>query len=224
MVIGFVTKLVRTITLKRVIIWTLAMLLGVAGYTAFERREELFQASIVGKHSGNEVGMTFKIGETTKSEIEDLVNSDESIIGVAVLSADLRLNTRTAVFIAKDPLFDVPTVNTQLSKLPLKLPLFTKDEENNRLMLKLINGEFYCAPYNTAAMSRSVARVTNDPIVVCRASLPPYYGHFAGFVAVFLNVDPDVEQQLRRKQQIELIATKIFFRDVVPSKHKERIN
>ena len=223
MVIGFIGKLVKTISLKRVSIWALAMAICIVGYTSFEHRDELFRASTFGAAPGNEVGMTFKISETTKKEISELVKTEGTIIGFAVSAADVRLNTRTTLFYAGDPSADSQKFNDAFSMLPPKRPLFTQDEENNRLALKLINGEFFCAPYVWEAGARHEKKI-DDLIVVCRSSLPPYYGHFAGFVSVFLNVDPDVEQQLYRKQLVETLATTIFFRDVVPSKQKDRIN
>lgn len=207
-------------------IWTLAGIILVFSYTAYEHRSDLFNAATSGQSTmiaGNPVGAIFEIGNTTKKNIETFVKAEKSVVGFTVVSADIRLNVRNQIFFFPDP-----TVPNPPTLLPLqafsRLPLFTKNDEANRQMIKLINGEFTCAPYATTSLVAQVSPSTNTNVItICRASLPPYYGHFSGFVSVLLNTDPDIEEQVRLKQTIESMATEIYFRDVILTTKKVKI-
>lgn len=220
--LSLVSALVKTITFNKVLLWALAMIITVVSYTVYERRDDLFQASPFARLPGNDVGMIFNISKTTKARAKEFVESDQMIVGLTILSADLRLNSRVSLFHIGDNEYADPVAEAALQNLS-SLPLFSKSEENNRQMIKLINGEFLCVPYATSAMALAVPNANKRVITICRASLPPYYGQFSGFVSLFLNADPDIERQIRLKQQLEMFATGVYFRDVVPSSHKAKI-
>lgn len=219
MVTSFVSKLVTAITFKKVLLWSLAGVLLVIAYTAYERRADLFEATSFGQSTmspGNPVGTIFVVGDTSKKKIEAFVKGEKNVVGFAVVSADVRLNVRNMVFFLADPTVSNPALLAPLSSIA-HLPLFTKNEDNNRQMIKLINGEFTCAAYNTTLLSNVAPTSAREIVTICRASLPPYYGHFSGFVTVLLNTDPDIEELLRLKNGIEALATEIYFRDVIPT-------
>lgn len=221
--LGLVSALVKNITFNKVLVWALAMIIGVLSYTVYERRDDLFRASPFARLPGNDVGMIFNISKTTKARAKEFVESDAMIVGLTILAADLRLNSRVSLFHIGDNEYADPVAEAALQNLN-SLPLFTKNEENNRQMTKLINGEFICIPYATSALAALVENANKKVITICRVSLPPYYGQFSGFVSLFLNTDPDIERQIRIKQHLEMFATGVYFRDVVPTTHKAKID
>lgn len=220
MILSFISKLVRTISITRVSIWTLAAILGVGSLTVYEHREQIFNSShfsMAAKNSGNMTTQVFSISEETKGIIKKYVDDEQEIIGLAVLSADERLNLRNVMYFyndGSDPLF-TPNV----SPFPTQLPLFTTNEENNREIVKLINGEFVCSPFSSSILAKTSPNVSGHISATCRASLPPYYGHFIGFVTIFLKDDPDLERQSQLKSRLEHLATQIYFKDVLPTLH-----
>ncbi len=227
MVTSLLSKLVTAITFKKVLIWTMAGIIGVIGYTAYERRSDLFKVAKIGSGSptpGNPVGAVFTVGDTTKKNISSFVKDEKGVVGFTVVSVDIRLNLRNQLYFFADPTVPNPPTLAPLAAIA-RLPLFTKNDDNNRQMIKLINGEFTCAPYNsgTSLVAAVNSNVNRDVVTICRASLPPYYGHFSGFVSVLLNTDPDVEEQVRLKQAIESMATEIYFRDVIPTTKRVKI-
>ena len=227
MVTSFVSKLVTAITFKKVLLWTLAGVLAVIGYTAYERRSDLFEATKIGGSAvtpGNPVGSIFVVGDLTKKNISTFVKDEKNVVGFTVVSVDIRLNVRNQLFFFADQTSPNPPTLAPLASLA-RLPFFTKNDENNRLMIKLINGEFVCAPYNAGSSLVIAASpgANRDVVTICRASLPPYYGHFSGFISVLLNTDPDVEEQVRLKQAIEAMATEIYFRDVIPTTRRVKL-
>lgn len=221
MVTTFASKLVTAITFRKVLIWMFAGITLIISFTAYEQRSTLFEAtalnrSVDGSIAGNPVGSTFTVSSDTKKGIQSFVKNEKSVIGFVVVSADIRLNARNILFFSTDP-----SATNQPSLAPLlaltRLPLFTKNDENNRQMIKLIKGEFVCGPYSTTILSSIAPSANKDVIAVCYASLPPYYGHYSGFVSILLNSDPDIDEQVRLKQAIEAMATEIYFRDVIPT-------
>ena len=227
MVTSFVSKLVTAITFKKVLIWALAGTIGVIGYTAYENRSDLFLATKLGKGpiaAGNPVGSTFIVGNDTKSKISEFVKNEKSIVGLTVVSVDIRMNTRNQLFFYADKAEKNPPSLEPLTSF-IRLPMFTKNDDNNRQMVKLINGEFTCAPYTsgTSLVLAASPKANPDVVTICRASLPPYYGHFSGFVSVLLNTDPDVEEQVRLKHVIEALAIEIYFRDVIPTSYRVKL-
>lgn len=220
MLIGFLTKLIKTITLRSVLLWSLAAMATVVFYTAFEHRDEIFHTS--GHQSGragNPVGLEFTIGQTTKDAIKIFVESDSDVVGVGVLSADIRLNSRKSIFFYADSV-DLKSASPPQVLAVARLPLFTNNLDNNRQVVKLINGEFVCAPYLSSQLAKAAPDLNPGVITICRAGLPPYYGHFSGFITVFLNSDPSVDEQVLLKNRLEALATEIYFRDVVPTSRK----
>lgn len=216
--IALVSKLVKTITLKSVLLVSLAGILAMLALLSFEHRGEIFGSLSTGRaHLANEVGHEFIVSEETKDHIRSIVGSDSTYSGIAVLSADIRLNSRRVLFVV-----DPTATKAKMAHLvqTSRLPLFTKNEENNRQVVKLINGEFFCAPYATTQIAQMAPEHVGTNLTICRASIPPYYGFFSGFVALVLKVDPGIEQQARIKEMLENLATEIYFHDVIPT-HKK---
>lgn len=216
--LSLISKLIHSISLRKVIVWTLAMLVLVIGFTAYEHRLDLYEFTIRQPKPGNEVGVTFIISEKTKQKIKDIVLSNTKIEGISILSADLRLNERVDLFHYSDP---KKQGNPEIFESK-RLPLFTKNAENNKQMVKLLNGEFSCSPYAASILSKSFPNLNKSAVTLCSVSLPPYFGDFSGFVMAILNDDPDIESQLRLKQQLETLAAEIYLHDVVPTSRKSK--
>jgi hypothetical protein len=217
-VIALVSKLVKTITLKSVLLIGLFGILAMLALLSFEHRAEIFGSISTNRsHLTNEVGHEFLVSEETRDRIRNIVASDTTYSGMAVLSTDIRLNSRRVLFV-----FDPTAPKAKMTHLiqTSRLPLFTHNEENNRQVVKLINGEFFCAPYGTSQIAQMAPEHIGSNVTICRASIPPYYGFFSGFVALVLKVDPSIEQQARIKETLENLATEVYFRDVIPT-HKK---
>lgn len=218
MVLSLATKVVKAITISKVLIWTLAAMIAAFAFTMYEFRNDVFNAANRAPLPGNPVGHAFIVSEDTKKHLQQIVKNDDRIISVSVFSADIRLNIRKPIYTFTDAL-QSPQEELLLNNLT-QFPLFTNNEENNRQVVKLINGEFYCAPYTTSPFAKAAPNLNRTAISLCRASLPPYYGYFAGFVSILLSEDPDVDRQIRLKSELESLAAEIYFKDVIPTSKK----
>lgn len=221
MSLRFITKLLHTITLSKVILWAGAALLATVLFTVYENRKVIFDITTSAEPGINPIGIIFSIGPETRRKIENFVKAEEHVIGFSVLTADLRLNRRTSIFFYGFD--DGKESPPQQPNSPFnRLPLFSSSEENNRQVVKLINGEFFCAPYSTSLLSITSPNLNPNARTLCRASLPPYYGNFVGFITVFLKNEPSVEEQVRLKSSIESMATEIYFRDVLNTSRRAK--
>jgi hypothetical protein len=220
MLISLATKLVKTISLSKVLIWSSALTLGVIFYTVFEFREQIFKGTAIDVRSGNEVGHSFSISKNTEKRIQQLVLSDTEIVALSIWVGDIRLNSRKSIYSFSEQVrgkieYVVPTT---------QLPLFTKDDENNRHVVNLLNGRFHCVPYTSTTISKVSPSLNKNIVSVCFASSPPYYGYFSGIVVAFLSSDPDIERQIRLKSDLETLATEIYFRDIIPTNKKVNVS
>lgn len=220
---GFLSKLVKTITFKHVVLWTLAGILLILGYTAYEHREELFKdATSLGGSEPlpvNIVGATFKVSEATKAKVKDFIASNGDYVAIGISSADIRLNQRVTIYFNS---VEANNGSNVVSRNLDRLPLFTNDDENNRQMIKMINGEFHCVPYAATQLSKARPDINQSVTSICRASLPPYYGHFSGFITLYTKHDPSIDQLVRLKSSLESLATEIYFKDVIPTTRKNK--
>lgn len=207
-------KIVRTITLNKVLVWSLTSAIGIIGYTAFERRV------ILGQIIFNTVPMAdlpaIKISTITQTNIKKLVANEDFIAAVIILDADIRNNQRIPSFwYSDDTEIERSLDNLYLNK-DKKVPLFSSDEKNNEEIVSVINGEFTCTAYDDAVNASIIPGMKDKFPYICRTSLPPYYGQFSGYIAVALHSLPDRTTLDRIKSESISIATEIYFRDILP--------
>lgn len=211
--ISLTTKLVKSISPKRVMLWCATGTFAIIAFTVFEHRRELYQISAIGNPHVGHIGATFNIGGQSRSELSTLVRGDENILAAGVLSADMRLNLRSVVFVFSQEKQDIVAAAPGAARLPL----FTTDLMNNNQVIRSINGEFSCALF-AGSVASSIAQFANSKSVyVCQSGLPPYYGFFTGFITILLATPPSIEEQHRLKTSLDIIATEIYLRDIIPA-------
>ncbi len=222
MITGFISKLVRTITLNRVVIWSLTALLCISLYTVYENRNRLL-GWVATPDTTSSVGIVFTIGAETQQRLEELTLRNDNIIGVAVMSADLRLNEARFMFFSGDSpsLAEISERAKQTDSN--RLPLFTSVDENNAEVIKLINGQFTCTSFQSTLESKIYPQLLKSVKSVCRSSIPSYYGYFSGYLQIYLSEDPNAEKQLQMKLITEKLANDIYFKDVLPTQRSEKI-
>jgi hypothetical protein len=218
--IRFVLKLVQAVSLNRVLMWGLTALITLTLYTVYENRGRIAAASLTPRMS-NPVGLTFKVGEETRRQVDAKVKADKSIIGIAVMSADLRSNEAKSVYFSGDD----PTL-IALDRIAREagnnsVPMFTSDEKHNAATIHLINGQFTCQKIQDTLIAKIYPDLSMSTKALCKSSIPSYYGYFSGYVAVFMTIVPSQEQEEQLKVVIEKLATDIYFRDVLPTQFKD---
>ena len=219
---AFVTKLVKTITLNRVMVWAFTALTLISFYTLYENRSALL-SYITAPEPTNMVGMTFTVGQLTKSEIQGITDGEPRIVGISILSTDLRLNEAKVLhFYGDNPqLTDIFARSMAVGSN--RLPMFTSNDESNTQIIKLINGQFNCVAFDKTLISKIYPELKGTVKTVCRSSIPSYYGYFSGYIEAFIAETPTSELEDQYKLFIEKLANDVYFRDVIETQRPEKI-
>ena len=216
---SLLAKVIKVISLKNVAIWTFAALVVLIGYTIFENRAALVSYIVSGPEMATPAISGFKVSTASQGRIKQMVDSEDLINSIVVLNADIRNNRRVPLFWYSDDSAIQKNLDGFYTGRFGGIPLFTSEEKNNENVVGVINGEFACSQYadgNAAVFPGLAARLP----FICRASLPPYYGQFSGFVTITLNRIPSADELIALKAETLSISTEIYFRDVIPASKK----
>lgn len=218
---AFILKLVRALTLSRVFVWAFTALTFISFYTVYENRSKVL-ALLAAPSPSNTVGLTFKVGQVTQRQLQEVVTAEPTIIGVTVFSTDLRLNQARALYFFGDDQTLTPVVTRAISTGSDRVPLFTGNDQSNLHTIRLINGQFACIPFDQSLFGKLYPELNDTVKTICRTSIPSYYGYFSGYIEAYLTEVPSPERELQFKLFIEKLANEIYFRDVLETQHPER--
>lgn len=205
------SKIIAWLSLKKVLLLSTITFGALALFTAYEQREQLVEAA------GGAVTPTthFKVSTEMQDRIRVMVNNSSLITTITVLEANLKINERDIVFRYGDD----PSVNDnwerEYSKNGTIQPIFTRDSGNNAQMVALVNGEFNCYKFSDTVNKDIVPQNERRTPVVCRISLPPYYGEFAGYLGFALSRTPSPAEQDELQLEARRLANEIFFKNIV---------
>lgn len=219
---SFIAKLVRTISLNRVLVWSFTALMAIAFYTVYENRTKLL-SFISSPAPTNMVGLTFEVGKTTRDQLKNIVEGEQRIVGISVVSTDLRLNEARTLYFFGDEIVVSNVFDRTMQAGSGRLPLFTNNDESNSQIIKLINGQFTCVGFTKTLVSKIYPELGDSIKSICRSSIPSYYGYFSGYVEVYVSESPSVERELQYKLFVEKLANDIYFRDVLETQKPEKI-
>jgi hypothetical protein len=118
-------------------------------------------------------------------------------VAIFILKVDLPSNSRYVFYRHElDDLlksFDDEYFNhTSVSK---GMPLFTKEQDANQRIIRLINHQFDCAPYSATIRSKVIPETNKIVKSVCSIAIPPSFGFFTGYVTVYLTKEPTADEQ-----------------------------
>jgi len=216
---SLLAKIIKVISLKNIAIWSFAALVVLIGYTVFENRAALVSYFVNGPAIDAPSITGFKVSTPSQARVKQLVDSDDLINSIVIMNADIRNNRRVPLYWYSDDTSIQKSLDAYYTGRYGGIPLFTAEEKNNENVVGVINGEFACSSYadgNTAVFPG----LQNRMPFICRASLPPYYGQFSGFIAISLNRVPSPDELIVLKSETLNISTEIYFRDVVPANKK----
>jgi hypothetical protein len=179
------------LTVKRLIISAVAGAIGIGGWTLWENRQHVFDRQAI-KYDGD-----YKLPPPSADAqvlVQAFVNLRPEIVMVTLLDANPVSNTRNVVH----RWFNEAAVRESVERVTKVNPLagdgalFTSDPENNKQVLAVLSGEFYCAPVSGIILT-AYPEVAKRVKYSCRVPLPPAFGKATGWFAVHLEKWPPAD-------------------------------
>jgi hypothetical protein len=210
--LAHLTKLIGWLNLKKVLLLSSAALVMLTLYTAYEQRVRV--AQLFAEEEGIELVYTFAVSAQMQDQIKYLVAKNSLIKSISVLTANIHLNRRTIVYRFSEDMVANETFNKMTAERGMSQPIFNEDDANNKQMVSLINGEFACTPFKDSINMKLVPSLAAASPMICRVSLPPYYGDFAGYLSIVLVKVPTPSEEKELEQIVKQLASELFFKDV----------
>jgi hypothetical protein len=210
-VIAFLNDMIDALTWKRAGLILLFGAFTVLLLMLFENRTTIFNR-LVDHTPVEELSSTWEISEQSKKE---LINTTRiPLVGAVLLSeADLKKNRRiTKFWHVSDPTLRQQVVQVMASVLPQAF--FDTDHKNNEQMLAVLNNQFVCTPSTETLFIRFFPDITKTYPVVCRLAVPPFSGHFAGIITIFLTKTPTPTEVDSLKIEITRVSVELYLRDI----------
>lgn len=199
---------VKALTWGRVLqIATLALITTVCYFLWFNR-EYVSGAIRPSKLSSERLPLI--VSDKAEMAVNDVLKNTGYLINtVSLVSVNMEQNTRRVIYF-KTTDVNIERQNNEFLKTHVTgdIPLFNDDPENNKRIIRLINGEIVCVDYTSANVARYLHDIV-DVKYVCSTGIPPYFGRFRGTVLVFLKVIPDAEEQVRLRILMRELADKL---------------
>jgi hypothetical protein len=143
-----------------------------------------------------------------KNDIQNLVDKDDKIVAVQVVTINFQKNLRLDTFSSMDnPRLQAIYEKVNNNRL-VDVPLFNESSKNNNRILNLINGEFVCVPFTDHAAYGYAPEAAQFIGHVCSVGIPPSYGNFTGILNIYLRAEPTKEE----RQQLFLLARSLSLR------------
>ena len=167
--------------------------LAFAGYFAWDSRQVILQA-IQSQDKMPQIAKQESLVPVAQSLMKDL----DAII-VVVNKANLVTNSRTTI-LAMGPNGREKTIEGTVTSL------FNASVERNQAMVAMLNGEVLCEKFDGSSKVGEWG-VKNGVVFMCRGSIPPEVGKFAGYIAVGFKEKP--EDITAAKTRINLASTEM---------------
>lgn len=177
------------LTVKRLAISALAGALTIAGWTLWENRQKVFESQSI-RYNGDYV--LEKPSEKGQAIVSVFHKSRPEIVMITLLDANPVSNRREVVYRWFSDTATKTAVETQTSMNPTigDGALFSQDPENNKQVLAVLSGEFYCAPAAGGIINIAFPDVAKRVKFSCRVPLPPAFGKATGWFTIHLTKWP----------------------------------
>lgn len=210
-VVAFLNDMIDALTWRRAGLLLLFGALTVLLLMLFENRTIIFNR-MISTVPVEELTTPWEISDKSKSELIGLTRSP-IVGGVLLTEVDLKKNRRiTKFWHITDAAFRQQA--TQIASTILPQAFFDSDPKNNEQMLAVLNNQFVCSPVTDTVFIRFFPDVASRYPTVCRLAVPPFSGHFAGLITIFLNRTPTQADIDSLKIEITRVSVELYLRDI----------
>ena len=211
-VLAFISEMMDALNFQRVVLLTVFVALLLTLLVAFENRLILFNR-IFENQPVEAITVPWQLSDKSRQELTNLVNSQELIGGVLATEIDLKKNRRIVKFwFTEDDSFR-EKANAIVSRL-LPQPFFDDDRKNNEQMLSVLSNQFKCERTLDTIFIRFFPELPIRYPYICRLSVPPFSGEFAGMLTIFLSKAPTSADVQALKIELSRISIELYLQDV----------
>jgi hypothetical protein len=184
----------------------------------YDNRSWLFNSAISNARQSN---VTWTLGEESRHQAYAFMQTAPIVQFVGIAAVNLRQNRRQPVFFMfKDP-HKQQLVNHKVKNLLLAQSVFDFNHTNTKHMVKVIANEFVCIPFKEGYYSQYAPEFERDIPVLCYLSIPPYTGHFFGFINIGLSKMPAPNELEALRIELTRLSLDIFLRDILKKGEKD---
>lgn len=210
-VVTFLSDMIDALNWKRAGLLLLFAALTVLLLMLFENRTTIFNR-LVDPIPIERLAIPWEVSEQSKEEMKALTRLP-LVGGVLLTEVDLKKNRRiTKFWYVTDTNFREEA--TRIASTLLPQAFFDTDSRNNEQMLEVLNNQFVCSPVEETVFVRFFPNIKKTYPTICRLAVPPFSGHFAGLVTIFLNRTPTASEVDSLKIEITRVSVEMYLRDV----------
>jgi hypothetical protein len=201
-----VKSITRALSFLRIIKLFAISIIIIVMYSIHERRTDLFNLILepIIVKSTEPVVSSFVISNENASELSRMLQKMPAVIGIAVISVDVRQNLKTIKLKILDKKLD-----EKLDHLPDQSPLFTENGEMNNRTVILMSGEIYCMASSKGNLGSILPGLDVIVPFSCSVPIPPSYGDFSGWIFVGFDRPLTNLEMAKFKSEISKIAARI---------------
>lgn len=191
-----IRSITKALSLTRIVKLCLIGFVSIILFGVYERRTEIFNSILEPLiiKSTEPLPQSFILSESNIESLVSLLQSSPAVNGIAVVSVDIRQNTKTVIYKNADK-----KINDILSKIPDSSPLFTDNGELNNRTVFLMGGEIHCMVSTEENLGSVLPNLDKLMPFSCAIPIPPTYGDFSGWI--FIGFD-------RKLSEIEYVKFK----------------
>lgn len=130
------------------------------------------------------------ISREVKKDLREFNSKFESVVGIQIVTLNFQRNIRVETYTDIDNPVVSEVYNSFISRRITDTPIFDNDSQNNSRMVKILNGEFNCVPYNKSKAYTYAPQLQNYISDVCALSIPPYNHEITGIMTVYFQTTP----------------------------------
>lgn len=164
-------------------------------------------------HPDRYTPLTKRLSKATTNDLDNIVTKISIISAIDISFMDFKTNTRYVVYLATDNK-SLKDIYNKYDLTNLAQPLFTNNDEYNRRIINLINGEFICSVYSAKVGDVDMPESSQYISTVCSNGIPPYYGKIIGTISILLKREPTMEEIDELRVLIKNLSIMIYNRDL----------
>ena len=211
-----VTELIQSLSFSKIAQLVVLILILLLAWFSWSYRTSIYSSARITAISDTNDPIFIETSLRSQHYIENILSrSRDNIAGIQILSVNFTQNSRTTSYFGFNDEILKKAVEYYVSRKVSSTPLFNSDPINNKRIVDLINGNFTCTPFNDTFAAIAYSQARGHVATICSVSIPPYYGHFSGYMNIYLRKAPSVSDTEFIKQLSRELSLMVYENDII---------